>query len=185
MKTKIIALVCTLAGSGSVLADIAQPDGIVYGTLSVDGAPVGDRELLILARVRGFDEPVAAYRMGDLPAAGDRFVLHVRHALQNDGKTRSADTAQTGDAARVFVKGPDGPEVFVGEVPVPGSGRVVELNIELFGQELETGRLLGVQSSPSCGGSAGMCGAMSMISLSLMCCALAGMKHRHYRARKK
>ena len=148
MKTKILcAFGLQLLISAGVRADITQPDGIVYGVLRVDGEPVqATEDVTILARVEGFASPVSIYRMGGIPAVGDRYVLHIPHAVQADGRTPSTSTPQAGALAKIYVKPGNGPEVHATDVAVPASGQAQQVDLSMT-PEGGVGRLLaGAQS---------------------------------------
>ena len=72
-KPNATAFALIFFAAGGAYGAIPQPDGIVFGTVRVDGASVDNgRDFVVLARVEGFEAPIAVYRMGDLPAARDR-----------------------------------------------------------------------------------------------------------------
>ena len=72
-----ILMAFALALGGAAQAQIARPDAILYGTVYVDGeAAAASSGLAVVARADGFADPVAAYRLGDVPAVGSRFLAH-------------------------------------------------------------------------------------------------------------
>ena len=68
MNTRTIMTTVVLAMAVTVQADIPRPDAIVFGTLTVGETTVGaDENYTVVARVSGFDDPVAVYRYGRQP----------------------------------------------------------------------------------------------------------------------
>lgn len=173
-KATILALIIVTAdGSQSV---IPQPDGIVFGTVYVDGVPVGQNgDYVVLARVDGHGQPVAVYRMGDLPAAGDRYVLHLPHRLQFDGVTPDPGTPTPDTIARIYVIQNRSDEVLAGQVAVPASGKTTQLDLRVSAPDLAAERAAGGLESGGCG-SGGLCGTMGMINLVWITLGLASMK---------
>ena len=180
MKTRMITCAIALLMSATAGADIAQPDAIVFGTLSIDGQGVDTNSAYtVIARVAGFDDPVSVYRMGDHPAAGTRYVLHFPHAVQADGKTPSSDSPQAGALAKIHVRhNTDGSEVVVASVNVPVSGNAQQLDLRVAAKDLDAGYALNDSSSSGCSSEGGMCGAVSVISPLLMLCGLVRMRQR-------
>lgn len=76
--------VCLLAVSLSILgpvrAGISEPDATVYGTIAINGQPVtaADTHLVVEARRFIASAPIASYRIGSDPAAGDFYVLRLK-----------------------------------------------------------------------------------------------------------
>lgn len=169
-----MATLILLAG-GTADPTIPMPDGIVYGTLTVDGEAVGPgSDYVVLARVDGIEAPVVVYRMGDLPAAGDNYLLRFPHRVESDGATPDPTTPPAGSSAELLVAKSGGPETHVGTVPVPASGEVVRMDVRPSASDALAGRNLNSAVPASgCGGGA-LCGTMGLISqgwiaLGLMC----------------
>lgn len=179
MNVKILSFGFMLLMSTVANADIAQPDGIVYGALHIDGQVARATEgYTIMARVDGLEDPVSVYRMGNNPAAGDRYVLHIPHAVQADGRTPSANTSQAGAMAKIYVLDGNGNGVHAGDVRIPASGKAQQLDLSVASKDLYAGYLLNNASENGCGSGGGMCGAVGVISPLLMLCGLARMKLR-------
>lgn len=70
-----LAMAPTLA----VHAGLAEPDVVVWGTVSIQGTPITARrtDVVLEARDSASGAVLASYRMGTLPAAGDHFVLRI------------------------------------------------------------------------------------------------------------
>lgn len=180
---KTIAFALTLFATAGADGAIPQPDGIVFGTVRVDGVSVDKaREFVVLARVEGFDAPIAVYRMGDLPAAGDHYVLHLPHRLQLDGTTPDSTTSPVNVIARVLVIADGGGEVFAGEVAIPRSGKVTQMDLNVSNGDLTAARTLGASGSGGCG-AGGLCGAMGMMNLAWIMAGLVSMKVANRRRR--
>ncbi|UCC32292.1 MAG: hypothetical protein JSU86_08420, partial [Phycisphaerales bacterium] len=166
-------------------ADIPRPDAVFYGVVRIDGAPVSATDdLTLVARLEGRDTPIAVYRMGAQPTAGDRYVLWIPQAVQEDGKNPSPDSPRAGQVAKIFVRQGSAPELFVTDAVVPASGEVQQLDLSVSGAELAAQAVPDADPAGACGQGGGLCGAMGMISLGLTFCGLAQMKHRQIRRRR-
>jgi hypothetical protein len=194
MNTKIpcaLGLLLLISAAGQarprrVRADIAQPDGIVYGVLRINGEPVrAIEDVTILARVDGFANPVSIYRMGRNPSVGDRYVLHIPHAVQADGQTTSTSTPESGALAKIYVRPGNEPEVHATDVAVPASGQAKQVDLSVSSADWVGRSLAGELSSTGCGSGGGTCGAMGMVSLAMTFCGLVQMKHRPKRRNVK
>lgn len=182
MKIRILTFGLMLLMSTAVDADIAQPDAIVYGALRIDGEVASAIEAYtIVARVEGFEDPVSVYRMGDNPAAGDRYVLHIPHAVQADGRTPSAGTPKAGALAKIYVIDGNGAEMHAGDVEIPASGKTQQLDLSVSSRDPYAGHALNNSSGNGCGSGGGMCGAVGVISPLLMLCGLVRMRLRFRR----
>ena len=180
MNIKILVCGLILLASTAAEADIAQPDAIVYGALRVDGEVAGPGDdHIIVARVAGMAAPVSVYRMGDNPAAGDRYVLHIPHAVREDGRTPSPATPKAGALAEIHViNSASGNEVHAGNVAVPASGKTTQLDLSVSSKDLHAGYALNDSSSNGCGSGSGMCGSVGVIPALVMLCGLVQMKRR-------
>ena len=182
-KPNATAFALIFFAAGGAYGAIPQPDGIVFGTVRVDGASVDKgRDFVVLARAEGFEAPIAVYRMGDLPAAGDHYVLHLPHSLQLDGTTPDSTTPPANAIARVLVIEDGGSEVFAGEVPIPRSGKVTQMNLNVSAGDLAAARTLGASGVGGCG-AGGLCGAMGMMNLAWIMVGLVSMKAANGRRR--
>ncbi len=180
MNRKIFISGFALLWCASVHADIPRPDAIVFGELRIAGELITATDsYTIVARVAGFEDPVAVYRMGDNPTAGDRYILHIPQALQPDGKTASAETPMAGAQAEIYVTGASGNPVRAGDVEIPASGEVRQLDLYLSSADENAGRVLNDENGSSCG--AGTCGAVGSISPILLLCGLVQMRTRRRR----
>lgn len=139
--------------------------------------------MAVLARVAGFADPVAVYRVGDRPGH-DGFVLHIPYALQRDGRTPSARTPAPGAAASLFVVTSDGREISAGSIAAPASGEAVAFDAEVRGDDLSPAPAAEPQLQ-GCGAGSGMCGSTGLITLALMFASLAQMKSRRRDIRRR
>ena len=172
---------CFLAAVGR--ADIPVPDAMVWGQVQVGELPAtATDDVTVIARVARLDVPIATYRMGDIPTAGDRYVLRVPYAVQDDGHTPSAKMGRAGELAEIHIKVGSGPEQYVTDVVLPPSGDVKQLNLRETADTVQANRELG--DVGVCGTGAAECGAVSLISMWIMFCGLAQMKRTHRRRRR-
>lgn len=74
------ALAALAAGPEAAHAGIPEPDTVLYGSIALDGTFVTSARSDVRVEIRRTpDGPVlASYRMGDSPAAGNRYVLRVK-----------------------------------------------------------------------------------------------------------
>lgn len=173
-KATVLALIIVPADSRQ--SAIPQPDGIVFGTVYVDGVPVGESEdCVVVARVAGHEQPIAVYRMGDLPAAGNAYVLHLPHRLRSDGVTPDPSTPLPDTLARIYVIHNRGDEMLAGQVAVPASGKTTQMDLRVSVSDLAAERAVGGSGSGGSGGG-GLCGTVGMISLVWITLGLASMK---------
>lgn len=164
---KTIAILSIVLGGGGNGTTIPQPDGIVFGHLIDSGNVVGQfDDYVILARVDSQDEPIAVYRMGDLPAAGNSFVLHLPHRLKTGSANPSPVGPLAGETARLFVIKDRGEEVLVSEIAIPASGKTLKMDLQLSKGD----------ASSQTGSRRGLCGSVGMIGYSWMALGLALMR---------
>lgn len=135
----------------------------------------------ILARVAGFQDAVAVYRMGDNPTAEDHYILHIPQAFEPDGMTASAKTPTAGAKAEIFVSQAGGEPVYAGEVEIPVSGQVRQRDLSLPTEDAAAGQALPDADTGGCGTGGGTCGAVGVISPILMMCGLIQMRTRRRR----
>jgi hypothetical protein len=154
---------------------IPQPDGIIFGTLFDSRAADGD-DRVVFARIEGVDHPVAVYRMGDLPAAGNLYSLHIPYRLHDDGHSPTPDSPSSGTKAYLFVANNSGPEVFVGDVLVPKSGEAVRFDVVV---PADAGA-----NSPLTQGRGALCGVFGFIPAALMMLGLISMRTISRRSRR-
>ena len=124
MKTKIAVLLIVVMNATVLQAGIPIPDLTLYGEVSVGGEPIGSHDdVSIIARVNGDpDSLVGAYRMGDIPSAGDNYVLRIRLESLADGSSQSTNAALIGQMVYIFAKVSNYLEVPAGSVTVQESG---------------------------------------------------------------
>lgn len=154
---------------------IPQPDGIVFGTMYDGYAADGDQRV-ILAKLDGVEHPVAVYRMGDLPAAGDLYALHIPYRLMDDGTTPTPETPSSGAKAYLFVVKKDGSEVLVGDVFVPKSGEAVRFDVVV---PQGAGA-----NSPFTRGRGALCGVLGFLPGAFMLLGLISMRTISRRSRR-
>ncbi len=160
INIKTVTLIFVLVNVASA-GTIPMPDGIIYGKLNNHGQPVSPtQKIAVFARIDGMDAPVAVYHMGDLPAAGSAYVLHVPHRLEEDGKTLTSDSPSPGGLASIYFVQQSGGEILVGKIPVPEMGKASLLDIDIATGQRVAGDTV---NSPGLGG---LCGAIGMINLS-------------------
>ena len=177
MNTRTIMTTVVLAMAVTVQADIPRPDAIVFGTLTVGETTVGaDENYTVVARVSGFDDPVAVYRMGDNPTAGDHYILHIPQAFEADGVTPSVLKPVAGAIAEIHVVDPEGQSVLAGSVEIPVSGTTLAYDVSLTAQDEPAGQTLNETSGTNCG--AGTCGAVGVVCPLLLMCGLVHMRIR-------
>lgn len=172
---KTMAILPIILGVGSSGTTIPQPDGIVFGHLIDNGKIVGQLEdYIIVARVDSRDEPIAVYRMGDLPAAGASFVLHLPHRLKTGGAAPQPVRPLAGETARLFVIKGRGEEVLVGEIAIPASGKALAMDLDVSQIDAVAARSgdASAQNAPS----GGLCGSIGIIGFSWMAMGLALMR---------
>ncbi len=89
-------------GTASALAGIPLPDAVLFSKIVVNGdvADAGD-DITIIARCG--DNDVAEYKMGDVPNAGDSFVLRIPVESLADGADPSDKAIRLGDIVNIFV----------------------------------------------------------------------------------
>jgi len=132
MKTKITVLLIVVMNATVLQAGIPIPDLTLYGEVSVGGEPIGAHDnVSIIARVNGNpDSLVGAYRMGDIPSAGDNYVLRIRLESLADGSSQSANAALIGQTVYIFAKISNYLEVPAGSVTVQESGVAQQLDLQ-------------------------------------------------------
>ncbi|GIK15987.1 MAG: hypothetical protein BroJett003_09510 [Planctomycetota bacterium] len=161
------------------LGEIPRPDAILFGQVYVDGEPAGiDSGLGVVVRAEGLTEPLAAYRLGDVPATGTRYVLHVAQAFAADGTTPSASFAASGQSVRLYVQPTGGVEVFAAEATLPSSGQATQVDLRVSSSALEDGRTAGRGLSQGCGAGGGLCGALGFSNFAMMLAGLGLLRSR-------
>lgn len=117
----LIAVVLTRMAS----AGIPEPPAVLHGQVVLDGQQVHDSDdVTILARSSDVSLPIGTYRMGDIAAAGDNYVLKIRIESLMDGQTQSDNAALVGQTADLFVRVSDGPERPAGQFDLLAWGLV-------------------------------------------------------------
>ncbi len=104
MKTYTLFMTWTLfaIGTASALAGIPLPDAVLHSRIVVGGdmANAND-DIIIIARCEG--HVIARYRMGDVPGAGDSFVLRIPVESLADGADANCEAIRLGDSVEIFV----------------------------------------------------------------------------------
>ncbi len=183
MKTPIsrsvIATMTVLAASQTArAAELPRPDAILFGRVAINGEDVSHKErgVVVIARRAGSAKPVATYRMGTLPNAGDHFVLRIPLSVQGDGVTPSPGRAAPGESLELYLSTPLAKEIHAGTATVPDSGDAVRLDLPTTGFSAQP-----VPLGPNlCGAGAGGCGAVGLVSMWMMCFGLNLLKHRPF-----
>jgi hypothetical protein len=131
MKTKMTVLLIVLMNITTLQAGIPIPDLTLYGEVTVGGEPIGAHDdVSIIARVNGDPNSlVGAYRMGDIPSAGDNYVLRIRLESPADGSSQSANAALIGQTVYIFAKISNYLEVPAGSVTIQESGVAQQLDL--------------------------------------------------------
>lgn len=95
--------------SATVQAEIPEPDVVLYGSIALDGGPVGADRTDVTVEVRA--EPggpvLTGYRMGSDPAAGNFYLLRIR--VEAFTPVRDAGAAALGSTVRLTVRDASGP----------------------------------------------------------------------------
>lgn len=128
----VLGVLSTFTLFGIALAGIPEPPVVLHGQITLDGQPVhGSDDVTILARVNGVPLPVGTYKMGDIPAAGDHFVLRLRVESLSGGQPPANDAAPIGQTADLFVRVAQGPETFAGQYVLTAAGVVQQRDVEV------------------------------------------------------
>lgn len=92
-------------------AGLPERSAVHYGQVFIEGLQVRSTDdVTIIARADGASEPIGRHHMGDIPAAGDDFVLRLRIESLVEGQQRSNDAGLIGEAVSVFVQEAQGAE---------------------------------------------------------------------------
>lgn len=136
-KLKLTAIIFTINAPSIMAAGIPQPDVLIFGTITIDGAIItANDSVTVIARAPGVADPVGKYKMGDLDTAGDRYAVRVRLESLVPGTTVSSDSVSfsPGDTRTVnlFVKQGSGKEQPTGSpVTITQQGALVSRNISV------------------------------------------------------
>jgi hypothetical protein len=92
----------------SAKAEINEPDNVLYGTISLDGAPVtaARTDVIVEARRLTNGPPLASYRMGANPRFGNHYALAV--ALESLSPVADPAAFQTGESLVIVVRDASG-----------------------------------------------------------------------------
>jgi hypothetical protein len=99
-----------MAGVGIVTmvawAGIPEPDAILYGCVNLTGVrqTTADNVTVFATLGAATDPKVGSYKLGDNPAAGDRYVLRIKLETPVEGSPLSSDAASIGQTARIFAQ---------------------------------------------------------------------------------
>ena len=135
MKTHgLVGLMLACAISLQAIAGIPEPSNVLYGTVSINGQPVGAGEdVTVIARVAGSQDPVGTYHMGANPQAGDNYVLPIRIESLADGSTQSRNAAIVGDTVEILLQQGTGTPEVVDALVISARGVVASLALSLGG----------------------------------------------------
>ena len=163
-RTELLcAVVATVLLPRGAVADVPVPDAIVYGFVYLGEAQaMATDDLTVFARLDETDTTIALYRMGDIPTAGDRYVLRIPQAVSADGRTPSTRMAQAGQLAKVYVQEGSGPPQVAADLVIPPSGSVQQFDLRA---DLPPAQQLPSEQTGLCGAGAAGCGAMGMVPL--------------------
>ena len=129
-RSMIAVLVLSCGLIPCSLAGIPEPDAILYGTVWIDGNPVGEGDnVTVTARVDEASDAIATYHMGDNPAAGDSYVLRLRLESLADGSAQSDNAALIGQTARISVQQGTGPEALVALFTIGDRGQIMNRDL--------------------------------------------------------
>jgi hypothetical protein len=118
-----VAACLLLLGASPARAGLPERPALVHGQAFIDGMEVrATDDVTILARVPGLTNPVGRYHMGDLPGAGDDYLLKLRIESVVEGTQRSDDAAIIGDTIEIRLQQATGPEKKIAEFPLAGAG---------------------------------------------------------------
>ena len=86
----------------TAFAEIPEPVNIVYGALTLDGAPItaASTEIVVEARLVDSITNIASYQMGENTEAGDNFVLQIPVDAVGE---QAPNTARIGDTLQIYV----------------------------------------------------------------------------------
>ncbi len=104
MKRYTLVTIWTLlaVGTASAMAGIPLPDAVLHSQIVVNGDVANaDDDIIIIARCEGHD--IARYEMGDVPRAGDSFVLRIPVESLADGADPNCKAIRLGDSVEIFV----------------------------------------------------------------------------------
>ncbi|MEM6574458.1 MAG: beta-propeller fold lactonase family protein [Pseudomonadota bacterium] len=104
-----------------VQARIPEPDHVLYGTVTVFGAPVADGTPITLV-LAGQSEPLVTYNLGDDPTLEGVYALRIP---MDSVDPRAPNTARPGENAQIFVAGELAASTTVGE---EGTARRLDLD---------------------------------------------------------
>ncbi len=105
--TCLIALLVAFV-TGTAHADIPAPDNLLYGTITLDGQPIGGSHtnITIEARRTLGSAPIASYRMGSDPDFGAFYVLKLR--LEELSPISASDASLVGNSLFIVVRDTSG-----------------------------------------------------------------------------
>jgi hypothetical protein len=85
-------------------ASIPEPDVVLYGTVRIGGfeVTVFDNVDVFATHGSASDTPLGSYHLGDIPEAGDQYVLRIRLESLADGSAPSASAARIGDTVNIY-----------------------------------------------------------------------------------
>lgn len=128
-KSLPIGVIVILAANAVALAQ-PLPDVVLYGSVTLDGRTVrADDDVTLIARVDGVAEPVGSYHMGDIPGAGDHYVLRLRLESQVEGESQSDNAARVGQTVHIFVQRGEEPERHVTDFVISAQGHIQQLDL--------------------------------------------------------
>ena len=99
----LLGLAVCVSGSNVVHAVLPEPDNILFGTIALDGRPIGagDNNISVQARLTPTGPAIAQYQMGTDPRAGNFYSLRI--PLESLTPKSNPDSTLTGDAIYIVV----------------------------------------------------------------------------------
>jgi len=126
----LISGVAVYAWAAVAWAGIPVPDVLLYGSVFFDNTVLTkDSDVTIVARVDGVAQPVGAYHMGNVYAAGDMYALRIRMESGADGSAQSANAARVGQTVKIYAKKGSDPEQLLTTFALSQGGLVQRLNL--------------------------------------------------------
>jgi len=113
----MLVVTAVLIAGGNSYAKIPEPDNIYYGTAKIGGVPVkaSNSEVVVSVKLTAApaeSDPVASYKMGSDPEAGDYYVLNVPIDARNP---QLPNTARPGAEALIYIGEDEVATITIGE----------------------------------------------------------------------
>jgi hypothetical protein len=113
------------------LASIPEPDVVLYGSVRIGGLDVTvfDNVDVFATHGSASDPQVGSYHLGDIPEAGNQYVLRIRLESLADGSPPSADAARVGDTVNIYGTIFGGPAELLATYAISGRAIVRAYNL--------------------------------------------------------